>query len=202
MISPEGRVFLVRHGRPDFPDRRAYLLGWTDLPLSPEGRAQAECLRGALEGIRFSRVWCSDLLRTRQTAELLGHEAIPREDLREIRLGDWDGLPVEEVAAREPQAFAARGEDFAGFRPPGGESFEDLQARSVPAFEALMAEAGEGPVLLVGHTGFFWTLVARYGGVPLNRFPRFPQDYCVVHVLRRVRGSFAPERLNWVPRVG
>ena len=32
MISPEGRVFLVRHGRPDFPDRRAYLLGWTDLP--------------------------------------------------------------------------------------------------------------------------------------------------------------------------
>ena len=112
MISPEGRVFLVRHGRPDFPDRRAYLLGWTDLPLSPEGRAQAERLRGALEGIRFSRVWCSDLLRTRQTAELLGHEAIPREDLREIRLGDWDGLPVEEVAAREPQAFTARGEDF------------------------------------------------------------------------------------------
>ena len=202
MIPLEGRVFLARHGRPDFPDRRAYLLGWTDLPLSPEGRDQARDLGTALGGIPFRRVWCSDLLRTRQTAELLGVEAQPRQELREIFLGEWDGLPVEEVAAREPEAFAARGADFAGFRPPGGESFGDLQARAVAAFEVLMEEAEEGPVLLVGHTGFFWTLVSRYADVPLDRFGRFPQGYCGVHVLRRGKAGFAPERLNWVPRIG
>ena len=101
-------------------------------------------------------VWCSDLQRARETAALVcrGWRNTVRvsADLREIHLGEWDGVAKAQIKKQFPELWRARGEDFGGFRPPGGESFADLQQRVVPVVENI-ADQIEGKVLLITHAG-------------------------------------------------
>ena len=43
--------------------------------------------------------------------------------LSEIDFGDWDGQPMKRIQRTDPASWQARGEDFARYRPPGGERF-------------------------------------------------------------------------------
>jgi bisphosphoglycerate-dependent phosphoglycerate mutase len=65
------RIFLLRHGKPDFPDARSYIYGQTDFPLSPLGVKQAKTLGRALSGIPMGRIVASDLVRASGTAEIV-----------------------------------------------------------------------------------------------------------------------------------
>ena len=63
-------IYLIRHGMPDFPGGARMCLGRTDLPLGLRGRLQAALL-GAELG-EAGECFCSGLIRSRQTAELMG----------------------------------------------------------------------------------------------------------------------------------
>ncbi|MFT3877311.1 MAG: histidine phosphatase family protein [Propioniciclava sp.] len=161
------RVFLIRHGRQS--DARCNV----DVGLAEEGRQQA-----ALTGHRMSdwgirRIISSDLIRARQTAEIMNeHLGVPHQivpELREISFGEMEGLTDAEIAVR-----------FAGFkrrqdaldldlRYPGGENAADLLQRVVPAVKAIV-EAGEGPVAIATHGGVIRTLVSYVTQAPLARW--------------------------------
>ena len=119
--------------------------------MSPAGEAQIRELAARLRPrVTPDAIYCSDLSRSRRTAELLANgSAIPirvRPALREIDMGDWQGLSRREVAERRPADYAARGRDIANFRPPGGESFADLAARVLPCWRDIV-EDGETQVV-------------------------------------------------------
>ena len=66
------RIYLIRHGHPDFPLGAHVCLGRTDLPLGPLGRMQA-CLLGEAFGPQsLEDVFSSPLRRCRDTAAPLG----------------------------------------------------------------------------------------------------------------------------------
>ena len=73
-------LWLVRHGETLW-NREGRLLGWTDLPLTPEGEARARALKGLLP---LLPAYSSDLLRARRTAELAGFRPEATWALREI----------------------------------------------------------------------------------------------------------------------
>lgn len=179
-------LHLLRHGatRVETPWR---FLGQRDLPLSAEGRAQAGAWRSALSATPFSHAICSDLSRCRETAAIVldgrAVQAKPLPALREIDLGAFDGLSREEVAARFPGLYEARGRDMADFRPPGGESFADLAARTVLAVERLAANAS-GDVLAVTHAGVIRVLLCRALGMPLENLFRLDVALCGLTILR------------------
>ncbi|MFP5220900.1 MAG: histidine phosphatase family protein [Acidobacteriota bacterium] len=141
-------VYLMRHGQTE-PETPWRFLGQRDVALSDKGRARAAAWREALRGVNFAGAWCSELARSRETAALVlegrGLAATPVAGLREICLGEWDGLSVADVKRRYPGLYEARGADIAGFRPPGGESFADLSNRAWAALENILAAAGAGP---------------------------------------------------------
>ena len=92
------QIYMMRHGKPQFPDERSYVYGWTDYPLSPLGREQAKHIGAALSSIRFDRVISSDLSRAAETADMVAAYQRPpiREierdpELREINMGEWEG---------------------------------------------------------------------------------------------------------------
>jgi probable phosphoglycerate mutase len=168
-------LYLMRHGQ-TVPEKPWRFLGQRELPLSDVGRAQAAWWRNELSSVNFAGVWCSDLLRCRETAELLlkdrNVQAVKLQDLREISLGEWDGLSIEEVKHLYPGQYQARGTDLAGFHPPGGESFEDLAERACKALERILASnSDESPVnlLVVAHAGVNRVLLCRMLGMPLDR---------------------------------
>ena len=133
------RLILVRHGESKLGSVYRYA-GRTDTPLSPEGRRQVLELAGRFGGFRVDRVFSSDLIRCRETAELLA----PRSRieftacLRELDFGEWEGLTPEECALAHPSRYRRWLEDPRAVEPPGGESLDGL-ARRVLAFADLVA---------------------------------------------------------------
>jgi probable phosphoglycerate mutase len=144
------KVAFLRHG-PTQWNEAGRIQGHTDIPLSDAGLARMMALRMPFT---CPRIYCSPLLRARQTAEALALRApILDARLREQNWGDWEGLTRDEILARHgADAFlnvgSAKGEDF---RPLGGESTGELHAR-VSAF-LKDAAAGDGDAVVVAHLG-------------------------------------------------
>ena len=156
------RVLLIRHGETTW-NREGRWQGHGDVPLSAEGRAQAEALARALraEGALVgARVLCSDLARAHETASRLGLAAPePDRAWRELDVGRWGGLTSEEVRARFPEDAAALRDDVAATHG-GGESWLDLTARAVAAFGRLEASlAPGGTAVVVAHGAVLGVLV-------------------------------------------
>lgn len=165
-------VLLIRHGRVvGDADRR--FLGRTDWPMSEEGEAQIRALAERLRA-RFAieAIYCSDLGRSRRTAELLveGREAPihVRAALLEIDMGAWDGALRRDVSSSQPVEFELRGRDFASYRPPGGESFSDLAARVLPCWRSLLASEETGVIAVSGHGGVNRVILCDALGAPLQ----------------------------------
>jgi probable phosphoglycerate mutase len=191
-------VYLLRHGEPDLMGERRFV-GQVDPPLNERGLEQADLWRRELANEEFERICCSDLIRSHKTAEIIAGDqpqrlrVVPK--LREIDLGAWDGLLMSEVQDRFPLEWKRRGEDLTGFRPPGGESFADLQGRIVPQFDDLLASTS-GQVLVVGHAGTNRVWLCHLLGIPLKNLFRLAQDYGRLSVVDYSRGSLRLMALN------
>jgi broad specificity phosphatase PhoE len=145
-------IVLVRHGETDWNLERRFQ-GHADRPLNDTGRAQAAALAESLRGEHLTAVYTSPLQRASQTAAIvaaqLGLAARPLEALREINVGDWEGLTVDDVKERYPEQVAT---DWrSGW--PGGETYDELSARVLPALVGLADEHPGERVLAVTHAG-------------------------------------------------
>lgn len=171
---------LIRHGAVVGDGVRRYL-GRTDLPMNPEGEVQIMRLADRLRGERVDAILCSDLSRSRRSAEILAEGrdiAIDvRPCLREIDMGDWEGLAQADLARREPEAWAARGADIATHRPPGGESFADLRARVAPLLDELSDPDDRRHIVLAGHAGVNRVILCSLLGMALGNLFRLSQDH-------------------------
>ena len=146
------KLYLARHGQTAYNLERRFQ-GHLPVPLDEVGRAQAKELAGRAAGHGFAALWCSPLLRARETADAVAARLglQPREDARlmETDAGDWTDMSFVEVRAQAPEhfdAFAAADPDFAF---PGGESFAQQDIRVAAAL--LDIEASELPALVVCH---------------------------------------------------
>lgn len=170
-------IVLTRHGHTDAG--RGLCVGRTDVPLSELGREQAENLARAWENLRFARVCSSPSGRARATVMPLARqydscfEVMPEFD--EINMGRWDGLSFEDIRTRFPEAYAERGERFGDFRAPGGESFNDVADRALPALSFLAK--GPCPVFIVTHAGVIRSVLCRLTGHPMDDLFHFKPDY-------------------------
>lgn len=197
-------IYLVRHGHPELPDDAPRFLGRTDLPLSEQGRGEARRLKAAFESIPLDLVVHSGLRRAGETATIMTEERnmslrVERA-FQEICCGDWEMRTLSDIAASDPEAFEARAKDFAGYRPPGGESFMDVRDRAWPAFQSLLKRE-DGDLLVVAHAGVLRALIVTVLGLSWERLFSVAQDYCGVHVLARYDDHLTVKRLNWTPNL-
>ena len=153
------RILLARHGETEWNAIRR-VQGWTDIPLSAKGLAQAEALATRLSHTRLNAVYTSDLSRAARTAAPtaarhgLTVQTVP--ELREKGFGDWEGLNQADLERDYPDLWhryhVAR--DLEAL-VPGGETWPQVQERLSTVLRRVLA-AHPGPeetVLLVGHGG-------------------------------------------------
>ena len=192
-------VYLVRHGSVVGAETRRFI-GHLDVPLSPLGIAQLDGLARRLKDVAFDAIYCSDLQRTRRSAEILAapHDLTPVRDpaLREFAMGEWDGLTAEQIRARDRRAFEVWMCDVGRFQFPGGESLPDLIARAVPAFEAVVARHAGGTVAVVAHGGSNRAILCHALGLGPERLLALGQDYAALSVLQGTGGRWSLRLLN------
>lgn len=157
-------VYLARHGQTAYNLERRFQ-GHLPVPLDDTGRAQAADLAerasvgaggelgGGADGIPFTALWCSPLLRARETADIvaarIGLEPCEDPRLVETDAGDWTNRLFVDVQAEDPDGFAGFIEGRPDFAFPGGESFAQQGVRVAAALADI--EQGELPALVVCH---------------------------------------------------
>jgi broad specificity phosphatase PhoE len=164
----ETTILLARHGETDW-NREGRFQGRADPPLNDTGRAQAEELAAQVAGGGVSVVYASDLRRARDTATVvatrLGLELRLREDLREIDVGEFQGLTHAEIRERWPDVDRRVAEHGVGWVE--GESLEEMRARVVGALAAIAREHPGEVVLVVGHGATIRALLATADGLDI-----------------------------------
>ncbi len=194
-------IYLLRHGEIESDGTRRFI-GRTDPPLNAEGRNQARIWRDLLSETPFTGIFCSDLARSADTARIISENRTERPqqlaDLREIDLGEWDGLAMAQIRTQHPDAWRKRGEELASFRPPGGESFGDLQARVIRVFDRV-AEKSMGDVLIAAHAGVNRVLLCRLLSIDLAHLFRLGQDYACLNLIDTARRPFRVALMNLSP---
>ena len=148
------KVYLVRHGLPDFPGGKRMCIGTTDIPMGEAGLAQAAQMAAKLPAV--TAVFSSPLTRAVQTAEAIGLPVTILPDLREMHAGEWDGLTFDEIRQRYPELYAARATDLT-IPLPGAENHEEGLARFTSAMEQA-ASLAPGDFAVVAHGG----IIAKY----------------------------------------
>lgn len=159
------RLLLVRHGESTW-NAEGRWQGHADPPLSEAGAAQARAAAAALAGIEA--VWCSDLVRARQTAALCapsGVAVLEDPGLRERDVGSWSGLTRDVIEDRYPGWLAS------GRRPDGWEGDDALAVRVWDALRGVVAALDPGRcAVVVSHGGVIRAIEASLG-VPPRRVP-------------------------------
>jgi probable phosphoglycerate mutase len=193
------RVYLVRHGA-TAGDAALRFVGSTDLPLGRDGEQQALRLRAALRRAAIGAAWCSDLERSRRTAEIiLDGRGIPLHEcqgLREVAMGAWEGRLRSEVATAFPAEFHARGEDLEHYRVPGGESLGDCRGRVLAAWTGIVGFSS-ADALIVGHAGVNRLLLCHLLGMPPANLFRLGQDPGCLNIIQSAAGGWRVALLNW-----
>jgi len=151
-------VYLARHGETAWTISRQHT-GVTDLPLTPQGEAEALRLRQRLEGMKFAAVLTSPLQRAARTCELAGFGGVAEiePDLREWNYGVYEGRTSAEIHAERP--------DWQLFRDgcPEGESPDQIGARADRVVVRVRAIQGDALLFSSGH--FLRVFAARWLGL-------------------------------------
>ena len=182
-------VVVVRHGATEWSANGRHTSS-TDLPLTDEGRGEAEHLRARLAQREFDLVLTSPLQRARDTAAIcgLGDRAEIDELLREWDYGEYEGITTAEIRTTIPGWTVWTG------ACPGGETIADVARRA----DAVLARVDgiDGVVAVFSHGHFSRVLVARWLGLPADHGRLFAMRTGTVNVLGYEREQRVLSALN------
>ncbi|HEX5936290.1 MAG TPA: histidine phosphatase family protein [Actinomycetota bacterium] len=174
-------LYLIRHGRSHFggeTERFASARGaqW-DPPLSEEGREQARLLARRLRVMDLEPfvLYASPLRRARETAEMFAEETAAEvafhDDLVEVHIGEWEGVPFEEIVEADPEiAWSLRHQQAIWHRAPGAERADRFRERVRAAVESILADHPDRNPLLFVHGGVINAYVGELLGLGHEMF--------------------------------
>lgn len=194
------RLLLIRHGETDWNATLRYQ-GQGGVPLNAQGRAQARRAGGRLARYGAGALYTSDIIRAAETAAIIGEQTglrpQPMPELREIDVGQWEGLTPEELYRRFPDHMREYERDPARTVRLGGESYAQLQERALRAMNTILERhPGDQTVLAVSHGGTIRALLCHVIGLDLIHFGRLWLDNGSLSELRHGSNGWRLVRLN------
>lgn len=153
------RLYIVRHGE-TVQNKNNIIQGQQEGNLSPLGLEQRIRLKERLLEHSFDVIYSSDLKRTRDTLapyiEATGASAEYTPSIRERAFGTLEGQPGEKYV----ELLRTTGLSRIDYRPPNGENFHDLKARTDLFLKDIFEKHAGQSVLLMTHGGTIRTLLA------------------------------------------
>ena len=154
-------LYLIRHGRQNST------LCNVDVELAEEGRIQAELLRDRIKNYPIDALYSSNLIRARQTAEII-NEALKlpheiREEIKEISFGDLEGKSDEYIDQHFGDFKEKQKKLLEDIPYPGGENGAEVNNRAMPVIRE-MVRSGKKNIAVVTHGGTIRALLAELFG--------------------------------------
>ncbi len=187
------RIHIVRHGQTSWNAIRR-IQGQLESELDDIGRQQATERGEDFKDMALSAVYSSSSVRTRQTTALiLGErqdEVVFRDDLREVRLGVWEGHMWADIEKAHPEMVELHRIASPHFNVEGAETSQVVQKRGVAAIESIIKEHNalpeEANLLIVSHGAIMKTILAHYADVSLDILHELPTlsncSHCIIQV--------------------
>lgn len=201
----ESRILLLRHAETSAPDR--FHGSESDIGLGERGFRQAEAVAPLLAAETPAALYCSAMLRARQTAEVIARvcKLAPEIEplLHERKMGPVSGLSRDEGLAVYNEAKTRWMAGELDYTHEGGESYAEIRQRVVPIFQRL-AERSVGKTAVVVAHGvvirvILTTVLADFGP---EHFDRLAIDNTAVNDLRWSGGSWRATGLNQKSHLG
>ena len=190
------KIYLVRHGETDW-NKMGRLQGQCDVQLNEYGISLAEKTADGLAGVPFDAAFSSPLCRAAETARIiLGKRNTPLyldDRLKEIGFGVMEAADYNLARQNKEHPVYKFFQTPVDYQPPeGGESFEQLYARSAEFLreKILPLEGKLETVLIVGHGAMNRSILNPLAGVPLEDFWRIAMPNCAVSLLSLESGRF------------
>jgi probable phosphoglycerate mutase len=195
------KILLTRHGHVE-GIRPARFRGRAELALTDRGLAQADALAKRIaDGWKPAAVYTSPLQRCVVTggkiAAACGIKAEPRKGLGDIDYGSWQMRTHEEVQAETPETYHQWRSAPQFTRFPGGESLQDVVARTTDVLREMLERYPTDTVVLVGHDSTNRVLLMQLLDMPLSAYWRLVQDPCTLNEIEIfAAGEVHVQRLN------
>jgi len=152
------KYYLLRHGEA-LSNVRQVTSSWPETfenPLTEKGREQVQTAAKELEGKHIEMIFASDLLRTKQTAGIVGQilNVVPKLDirLRETGFGELNGKPAEELLYGIYIRERAKGS------VQNNEPYENILRRLMEFFEEINSSYSSKNILIISHQAPLWVL--------------------------------------------
>ncbi len=157
------KVYVIRHGQSE-TNLKGLWTGWLDVNLTQKGREDAKCAGEYLKGVKFDKVFSSDLIRAVDTAKIAtGCEPEKSMLLREVNIGNIADKPLDILTEEQRKRIWQDG--YVEFE---GESLDEFSAR-VDKFKAYLETLDCDNVAVFSHAGWLRTMLDSVVGVRLPR---------------------------------
>ena len=198
------QLILVRHGEAEH-HVADITGGWTDLPLTRLGQAQADSVGQEIQSLLRggeAALYCSDLLRARQTAERIGErlrlQVMAEPGLRELDNGIARGKTREEAQSLL-LPMTAPTIDWVPY--PGAESWRALNGRVVKCMQGIQARDTKN-IVIVSHANSLVCIVHWWLGIPEDMMSRISYDFLPASITRLTVNSFGEKTISLLSSTG
>ncbi len=174
------KLHLVRHGETEW-NKLGRFQGQQDIALNPRGLAQAKETARAMADDGVIALYSSPLQRTMQVANeisrLTNVPVVPLPGVKELNLGELEGVTGEEMRTIWPDVYSAWSQDPGTLSMPKGESLSQLQDRAWRSLQEVeKAHSGDDVIVVVSHNFAIRTMIHKVLGLPLTNFHRLSLD--------------------------
>lgn len=181
------RLFLIRHGETD-ANKKELLQGWLDYDLNENGRFQAKRLAERLKSEKIDAFYSSDLKRAKRTAlEVMKYHSATLNLtplIRERNFGFFEGMEISKFH----KIIDEWDLPFYKFRPPKGESYEDMLKRAKKFYDYLFRKHKNQTIAVFSHGGFNRVMLSHILSTTFEEVYMLPQDNTCINLIE-INGS-------------
>lgn len=195
-------MYLIRHGATDVNTANPPRLQGrgVNLGLSDVGRQQAERTANFLAQRKLTAIYGSPLRRSQETARIIarphGLNVQTLEQIIEVDVGHWEGRSWIDIEKDDPEYYQRYMNDPGSVPYAGGESFQNVQDRALPALQRVMEENPAGRIVVVAHNIVNRAYLAALLTLPVAKARMISQDNCGINIVWHKDGQMKLRTTN------
>lgn len=179
-------IYLIRHGLTESNKKKIYA-GWSDESLCQEGVSALLEIGKKSKKFKIEKVFSSPIRRAVQTAEVinsfLNMTIEIEENLKEMKMGPWEGLSEDEVAEKFPNEWKIWNLEPSKLKLDGRETLKELQIRGLKAVKNISNISDCSRILAVTHVALIRVLIICYNNLSMDNYRKIDVPNGAVYLL-------------------